>query len=281
MSIYAEPQTAHMLVMEQSTTDTRIRRVDYDVDQHAVYAEARAMPASAIQRWMQVFGGHLPARRPLVGIDLGSGTGRFTPALAEAFGGPVYGVEPAARMRESAQAQAAHPQVRYLAGEAAAIPLPDAAADYVLMFLSFHHVPDRPAAAREIARVLKPGGRLILRTTFRGRVPDLWWRPFFPRSIAIEEAIFPSEPQMRALFEAAGFSTVTASHDELPPEDDLPAAAERLRLRGYSIFEQMTEAELQDGFAQMDAALAAGTIRPKPSPATYIVFAKPEEPAIA
>jgi SAM-dependent methyltransferase len=58
--------------------------------------------------------------------------------------------------------------------------LADAAADFVLMFLSFHHVPDRAAATREIARVLKPGGRLILRTTFRERIPDLWWRTLLP-----------------------------------------------------------------------------------------------------
>lgn len=250
-----------------------LQRVDYDHAQHGVYAKARALPPAAIRRWMQVFGSHLPERRPLVGVDLGSGVGRFTPALAEAFGGPVYGVEPAARMREIAEAQSRHPQVRYLAGEAAGIPLADASADFVLMFLSFHHVPDQPAAAREIGRVLKPGGRLILRTTFRERIPELWWRPFFPRSRQIEEAVFSSEAELRALFENAGFSTVASAEEVLPP-DDLPAAAERLRLRGISIFEHMTEAEMAEGFARMDAALAAGTIQPQPSAAAYIVFAR-------
>lgn len=260
--------------MEPSDNATVIRRVDYDTVQHAAYARARALPAGAIQRWMEVFGGHLPSSRPLTGIDLGSGTGRFTPALAEAFGGPVYGVEPAVRMREIAEAQSQHPRVRYLAGEAAAIPRPDASADFVLMFLSFHHVQDRPAAAREIARVLRPGGRLILRTTFRERIPDLWWRPFFPRSWAIEAAVFTSEAEMRELFEDAGFSFAVSDDEILPPEDDLAGAAERLRLRAISIFEHMSEAEIQDGFARMDAAIAAGTIQPQPSSAAFIVFAR-------
>jgi ubiquinone/menaquinone biosynthesis C-methylase UbiE len=264
--------------MQPQDTATPIRRVDYDVAQHGAYAKARALPAAAIQRWMEVFGSHLPERRPLVGVDLGSGTGRFTPALAEAFGGPVYGVEPAARMRETAQAQARHPQVSYLAGEAAAIPLPDASADFVLMFLSFHHVPDGAAAAREIARVLRPGGRLILRTTFRERIPDLWWRAFFPRSWEIEAAVFTSEAELRELFEGAGFSTAASAEDILPPEEDLAAAAERLRLRGISIFEHMSEAEIEEGFARMDAALAAGTVEPQPSSAAYIVFARQEAP---
>ena len=44
-----------------------------------------------------------PSRRSLAVLDLGSGTGRFTPALAEAFGGPVYGVEPLHKMRAVAE----------------------------------------------------------------------------------------------------------------------------------------------------------------------------------
>jgi SAM-dependent methyltransferase len=221
---------------------------------------------------MRTFASHLPARRPLTGIDLGSGTGRFTPALAEAFGGPVYGVEPAAGMRRAADADAAHPRVTYLAGEAGAIPLPDATADFVLMFLSFHHFPDQAAAAREIARVVKPGGRTILRSTFKERVPDNWFRGFFPHSHAIEQAMFPSQAQARAIFEAAGFSTVQCVEMEIPFEGSVAEAVERLHLRAVSTFEHLTPQELDEGFARLDAALAAGTIEQKPTFGDFIVF---------
>ncbi len=258
--------------MEGFTPQTSLQRVDYDRVQHAAYATARALPAASIQHYMETFAGHLPARRPLSVIDLGSGTGRFTPALAETFGGPVYGVEPAAAMRQAAEEGADHPRVRYLAGEAAAIPLPDASADFLLMFLSFHHVPDQVAGAREIARVVKPGGRVILRSTFKERIPDHWWRGFFPRSHAIEEAMFFSEAEARALFEAAGFSTVESVRTAIPFEGDIEGAVERLKLRAVSTFEHMTEAELDEGFARIDAALAAGTIEKKPTFGDFIVF---------
>jgi ubiquinone/menaquinone biosynthesis C-methylase UbiE len=257
-----------------------LRPVDYDRVQHAAYAKARALSPAAIRRYMDSFARHLPERRPLVGVDLGSGTGRFTPALAETFGGPIYGVEPAARMRETAEAEARHPQVRYLAGEAAAIPLPDSSADFVLMFLSFHHVKDRPAAAREIARVLKPGGRFLLRSTFKERIPDHWWRRFFPRSHQVEEAMFPTTAETRAIFEAADFSTVEVVLPEIPFEGDVGEAVEKLKLRAVSTFEHLTPEELDEGFARLDAALAAGTIEPKPTTGDFIVFARqPQEAA--
>jgi ubiquinone/menaquinone biosynthesis C-methylase UbiE len=133
-------------------------------------------------------------------------------------------------------------------------------------------MPDKAAAAREVARVVKPGGRVILRSTFKERIPDHWWRGFFPRSWAIEEAMFPSEGEARALFEAAGFSTVQSVQMEIPFEGDIAEAVERLRLRAVSTFEHMTEEELDEGFARIDAALAAGAIEEKPTLGDFIVF---------
>ncbi|THD76214.1 MAG: class I SAM-dependent methyltransferase [Phenylobacterium sp.] len=272
MSIYVQPQSRHQLVMETSTN--ALGPVDYDTAQHAGYARGRALSAAAIQHYMQVFADRLPSRRPLVGVDLGAGVGRFTPALAETFGGPVYGVEPSGRMRAVAEAEATHPRVRYLAGEGARMPLPDAQADFLLMFLSFHHFPDQRAAVTEIARVVKPGGRVLLRSTFKERVPNHWWRAYFPRSQAVEEAMFPSVAEARALFEAGGFTTVELVEQEIPFEGDLAEAVARLKLRAVSVFEHMTEAELQEGFEALDAALAAGTLEPRPTTGDVLVFSR-------
>ncbi|GAA1613366.1 hypothetical protein GCM10009789_79510 [Kribbella sancticallisti] len=87
--------------------------VDYDKRLHAVYAEGRQLAPEGLQDWIREFAASAPARRPLVVLDLGCGIGRFTPGLAEEFGGPVYGVEPSEQMRRQAIDDASHPDVTY------------------------------------------------------------------------------------------------------------------------------------------------------------------------
>src|SRR5881392_4245864 len=93
-----------------------MQKVDYDARLHAVYAAGRQMSPDALQTWMEAFARHLPETRPLVWLDLGSGTGRMTPSLARAFGGPVHGVEPSDRMRAQALATPAIPPSRMRPG---------------------------------------------------------------------------------------------------------------------------------------------------------------------
>lgn len=101
-------------------------------------------------------------------LDLGAGTGKFTPRLL-ATGASVIAVEPVAAMLD--KLAAAHPDVRPLVGTADAIPLPDASVDAVVCAQAFHWFATAEALD-EIHRVLKPGGRLGLVWNMRdARVP--------------------------------------------------------------------------------------------------------------
>ena len=233
--------------------------VDYDGHQSSVYAKGRALPAEVRAAWMSAFARHAPAGRPLSVLDLGSGTGRFTPDLAETFGGPVYGVEPSSGMRQTAVVQAAHPAVTYLDGSADAIPLPDASIDLVLLFLVWHHVPDQAAAAAEIRRVLRPGGRVLFRSTFGDRLPKASWLVYFPTAAAVEAAMFPTLAEVEAEFAAAGLSRVALDVVSIQTVETHAAYVDRLRMRAISTFEHLPEDEIEQGFARMDADVASGT----------------------
>lgn len=237
--------------------------VDYDDRLHTVYAAGRAISPEVVAGWMRTFAERVPARRPLAVLDLGCGIGRFTPALAETFGGPVYGVDPSVGMRRVAEESAAHPAVTYLDGAAERIPRPAGSCDVVVLFLVWHHVRDRAAGAAEIARVLRPGGRVLMRGAFSDRMPDAPYHRFFPRLLEIEKEVFPSAEEVVRTFDQAGLRRLAL--DALPVRlgDSLAACAARWRLRAVSTFEHLTEEELEQGFAALDAAVAEET-NPQP-----------------
>jgi ubiquinone/menaquinone biosynthesis C-methylase UbiE len=121
-------------------------------------------------------------------LDVGSGTGRFSVLLADWFGTRVVGIEPAPAMREIA---ARHGRVRYLAGRAEQIPLRARSVDVALLSNVYHHLVDRRAAAGEIHRVLRPGGRVLVRGAFAGRLQGLDLFDHFPEAKAVCEE-FPT-----------------------------------------------------------------------------------------
>ncbi len=121
----------------------------------ARYVGGRPGYPSAIDGWLKEDLRLGPERHVL---DLGAGTGKFTAHLVRS-GAEVTAVEPVAAMRE--KLRRAYPQVTAREGTATAIPQEDACFDAVVCAQAFHWFATQEALA-EIARVLKPGGRLGL-----------------------------------------------------------------------------------------------------------------------
>ena len=91
-------------------------------------------------------------------VDLGAGTGKLTRTLV-ALGHRVTAIEPLPEMLELLPAAA--PGAAAILGNAEVIPVPDAFTDVVTSAQAFHWF-DHRVALPEIARVLRPGGRLAL-----------------------------------------------------------------------------------------------------------------------
>jgi SAM-dependent methyltransferase len=92
-------------------------------------------------------------------VELGAGTGKFTRVLVPLTAAKLIAVEPVESMR--CRLQSLLPDLTVLDGTAEAIPLGEATADVVLAAQAFHWFDGRRALA-DIARVLKPGGKLGL-----------------------------------------------------------------------------------------------------------------------
>ncbi len=97
-------------------------------------------------------------------IDLGSGAGHASLALAPHVA-RVDAIDPIPEMLAVAGRLAAErgiANVAWTEARADALPFPDAAFDLAMSRFSIHHWPDPAGALREVARVLRPGGRVVL-----------------------------------------------------------------------------------------------------------------------
>lgn len=94
--------------------------------------------------------------------DLGCGTGTLAARLAD-FVKQVIGVDNSPAMLKAARKRVAGlSNVDLRRGDLAALPIDDATCDAALIVLSLTYVADPPAAIREAARILKPGGKLVI-----------------------------------------------------------------------------------------------------------------------
>ncbi|MEO5924698.1 MAG: class I SAM-dependent methyltransferase [Bryobacteraceae bacterium] len=107
-------------------------------------------------------------------LDVGCGEGRFCRML-RAHGMDVTGVEPTAALRAAALAR--DPGGRYLDARAELLPLDDNAFDLVVSYLTLIDIPDFRGAIREMARVLRPGGTLLIANlnSFNTAGCDIGW----------------------------------------------------------------------------------------------------------
>lgn len=101
-------------------------------------------------------------RPGLTAADLGAGTGFVTEALLAA-GLTVFAVDQSPAMLAELSAKfGASGRLTALPGAAERLPLPGASVDFVFANMFLHHVDDPAAAIAEMARILRPGGRLVL-----------------------------------------------------------------------------------------------------------------------
>ena len=144
-------------------TDESAERYDTQVEV-LFKGTANAMRRQALPQLFEVFSGH--DQRTLRLIDLGCGTGRFLDLVKQAWPRlSALGLDLSeAYIRHARRHLRRRSRLHLLVANAEAIPVPDNSVEAVTSIFMFHELPPqvRRIVVKECARVLKPGGRLIL-----------------------------------------------------------------------------------------------------------------------
>jgi arsenite methyltransferase len=111
-----------------------------------------------------------------IALDVGSGPGTVTASLARAAGpdGLALGVDISEAMLTRAVRNEADPHVGFIRADAQRLPLRDDTVDAVVSMAVLQLIPNPAAALAEMARVLRPGGRLAILVPTAGRAARFW-----------------------------------------------------------------------------------------------------------
>lgn len=150
-------------------------------------------------------------------LDVGCGTGSLVAAVLSADpAAEVVGVDPSAELVEAARGLVRDPRSRFETGDAQRLSFPDGAFDRALSMLVLNFVPDPGAAAAEMRRVTRPGGRVAACVwDYGGEMVMLRW--FWDAAVALDPSAAPRHEarmplcrrgELEALWRAAGLTEV-------------------------------------------------------------------------
>jgi SAM-dependent methyltransferase len=229
----------------RTTNVLDVVRVDYS-DSAEAYRRARTLPAEVLDVWRSAIEALEipPARRVL---DVGAGPGGFLDPLVDWFSAPVVAVEPSTAMRAAAQAAHLSGAFPYVAAWAEALPVRAASVDVAWLSTVVHQFDDPLAAARELRRIVAPGGRVLVRGFFSD-VTVTGLLALFP-GIERSATTFPSTDAVTSSFEHAGFALARVVDVVEPWRFDLEVWADRVRSIRHtdSALRPLTDAEVDDG----------------------------------
>lgn len=238
-----------------------VPQVNYDGRLASSYDAGRSLLPDAEAAWAYTVAPYVPPDAAV--LDVGAGTGRFADLFSARFQARVVAMEPAAGMRARRRPVSA---TTWVGGRAEALPVREGTFDLVWLCCVIHYL-DLVAAGREIARVLRPDGHVLVRSVLPDRFDELVWMRWFPTARTIDEQRMPTVERVAETWQSAGLQLQHRHGSRHLIANDLGELADRLEHRAISTLELLSDEEFSAGLK----ALRSDARRVPPEPVHSIV----------
>lgn len=228
------------------------RRTDYE-QMASRYDAGRTLSPELLDAWRLAL---RPYAAPLTlpALDLGSGTGLFSEALADWFDTEVIGVEPSEAMRRKAVNNRSSSRTTVIGGEAERIPLRETSCSCAWLSTVLHHIHDLERCAAELRRVLSDESLVLIRNSFGDRLDGIHWLRYWPSARRLAERRWPTVEATIEAFGSAAYELVALEDVGELVAPNLHAYYDRMSVRANSTLALIDDEDFTRGLRELQRA---------------------------
>lgn len=201
-------------------------------------------------------------------LDIGCGTGKYGEMMQE-NGYNVVGID-----KSETQISQAKQLIEAYEADATNMPFEDESFDICTMIIMIQQLSkeDRIKAFKEVHRVLKPNGVLIIKTCSHDDLQYRFTAKFFPKTLEIDKKRYPDIDELRK--ELAHFSKIEVENSSIIVEKSKEKYLEQYKKRGTSNFSFLTDEEICEGINKFEETYKNQDLIQKITKNTFIIARK-------
>ena len=182
-------------------------------------------------------------------LDLGCGTGVYSKGLRDEINAIMCGLDPSIEMLRLAKQKSK--DIHWLEGVGEFLPLRNSLFDSIFSSQVWHHIQEKQLAARECGRVLKKGGKTIIRTISHDQLHKKIVFQYFPEIKENQLRVYPSDEEFLFYFKNAGFESTEFQKYSLKRYQKVEELIEIAEKRLWSMFRSITQEGLEEGIKDL------------------------------